>query len=182
MLNISNGSESVYHSRRNHFNSKLTSPLYSIIGGYVYIIILASVLYTNGFYHDSSFFSWGVPLKLMGITITENKTFYSILFMYFLHQLINNWVNNVTYPWIITCVQNPKSNDLLYSKKVSILIINMFAIYSELDVVLIIAGVMSQISFFVIIIIANIISESIINWRSIKQKSEPGDVDLYDVV
>jgi len=118
----------------------------------------------------------------MGITITENKTFYSILFMYFLHQLINNWVNNVTYPWIITCVQNPKSNDLLYSKKVSILIINMFAIYSELDVVLIIAGVMSQISFFVIIIIANIISESIINWRSIKQKSEPGDVDLYDVV
>ena len=47
----------------------------------------------------------------------------------------------------------------------------MFSIYSEVDVLIIILGVMSQISFFVVIIIANIISITIINGYYIKNKS-----------
>ena len=50
-------------------------------------------------------------------------------------------------------------------------IVNMFALYSELDVVLIIAGAMSQLPFFVMLISANMVSVSIINWQYIKDKS-----------
>ena len=107
-----------------------------------------------------------------------NIFFYAILALFFVHQLINNWINDVTYPWIINCVQDPKNTHLQYSKKMSLLIVNMFALYSELDMIVIIVGIMSQISFFVAIITANVISVTIINWQYIKKK-EGGNLALF---
>lgn len=155
-----------------HFNDRLTSPLFSICGGYVYIFILFTIFYFSGFYKNSTFFRWGTPVTFMGTTIEDEFTYYLILILFFFHQLINNWVNDVTYPWILNCVQDPKNINLVYSRKISILIINMFALYSELDVILIISGIMSQLSFFIVIILANIVSVSIINWQYIKKKDE----------
>jgi hypothetical protein len=108
----------------------------------------------------------------MGTKVENEKTYYFLLFLFFLHQLINNWINEVTYPWIINCVQDPKSNNIIYSKRISMIIINMFSIYSELDVILIISGIVSQFTFFVMIILANIISISLINWQYIKKKDD----------
>ena len=96
----------------------------------------------------------------------------SLLFLFFLHQLINNWVNDVTYPWMLNCIQDPKSKHLVYSKGTSMLIVNMFALYSELDVVLIVAGIMSQLTFFGVLILANMIAVSFINWQYIKKKED----------
>tara|TARA_Y100000389_G_scaffold71065_1_gene67757 strand:- start:3537 stop:3896 length:360 start_codon:yes stop_codon:yes gene_type:complete len=110
----------------------------------------------------------------MGTTIEDDSTYYMLLGMFFIHQIINNWVNDVTYPWILNCIQDPKSDSLVYSKGFSMLIVNMFALYSELDVVLIIAGVMSQLPFFLMLITANMVSVSIINWQYIKDKN-PAD-------
>ena len=154
----------------NHFKSKLTSPLASIVTGYIYVIIMGIVLYIFNIYDNSLYFNWGPPLKIMNKTIDQNDTFYVLLLLTFFHQLINNWVNEVTYPWIINCVQDPKNHELHYSDNVSLLIINMFAVYSEIDILIIILGVMSQISFFVVIILANIISVTIINRYYIKSK------------
>lgn len=154
----------------NHFNNRMTSPLISICGGYMYIGLLAILLYTMGFYENSTFFRWGTPVTFMGATIHDEGTYYIILSVFFVHQLINNWVNDVTYPWMINCVQDPKSKSLFYSKKVSMLIVNMFALYSELDMMLIIAGVMSQFAFFVVLILANIVAVSFINWQYINKK------------
>lgn len=154
----------------NHFQSKLTSPLLSICIGYIYICILIFILYLLGIYKNSTFFKWGPPLQLLGYTVEDQLTFYAILVLFFIHQLINNWVNDVTYPWIINCVQDPKNSQLQYSRKTSLLIVNMFAVYSEVDVLVLIAGVMSQISFFLVIILANMISITIINWQYIKNK------------
>ena len=154
----------------NHFRSKLTSPLASIIMGYIYVMIMGIILYFLEVYDNSSYFKWGPPFKIMNKTIDKNGTFYLLMVLTFFHQLINNWVNEVTYPWIINCVQDPKHHDLQYSNNVSLLIINMFSIYSEVDVLIIILGVMSQISFFVVIIMANIISVTIINRYYIKNK------------
>lgn len=156
----------------NHFNSCLTSPLISICSGYIYIFILFIIFYFSGFYKNSTFFTWGTPVKFMGTTIEDDFTYYLILILFFCHQLINNWVNDVTYPWILNCVQDPKNINLVYSKKISILIINMFALYSELDVMLIISGVMSQLAFFIVIILANLVSVSLINWQYIKTKDK----------
>ena len=154
----------------NHFKSKITSPLTSIIMGYIYIIIMGIVLYFLNIYDNSLYFNWGPPLKIMNKTIDRVDTFYELLSLTFFHQLINNWINDVTYPWIINCVQDPKNHDLQYTDKVSLLIVNMFAVYSEIDILIIILGVMSQISFFVVIIVANIISVTIINRYYIKSK------------
>jgi hypothetical protein len=154
-----------------HFNqSKLTSPLLSICFGYLYILILVIILYFFNFYENSTFFSYGVPVQFMGKTITDPIIYYILLLLFFIHQIINNWINSVVYPWIINCIQDPKENNTVYSKKTSMLIINMFALYSELDMIVIISGVMSQIIFFVVIILANIITTSIINWEYIKKK------------
>ena len=163
----------------NHFNKRLTCPLTSIICGYGYISILAIFFYFQQFYENSTFFTWGIPVQFMGTTINDNNTYYGILALLFLHQLINNWVNDVVYPWIITCVQDPKSKNIVYSKHTSMLIINMFALYSELDMILIISGCMSQLTFFVMIILANMISVSIINWQYIKTKSDIQEI-LYE--
>lgn len=155
----------------NHFKSKLTSPLLSICIGYIYITILAIVLALMGMYTKSTFFTWGTPVNFMGVTIEDNATYYSLLILFLIHQLINNWINSVTYPWIINCVQDPKSKGvLIYSKKVTMLIVNMFALYSELDVILIVSGIISQATFFAMIILANMISTSIINWKYIKDR------------
>lgn len=153
----------------NHFRSRFTSPLLAVCGGYLYITILSIVLYSSSFYENSTFFRWGVPIKFMGHDINESNTFNTLLFLFFVHQLINNWINDVTYPWIINCVQDPKSKSLVYSKKTTMLIVNMFALYSELDVVLIISGIMSQFSFFVMIILANMITTTFINWQYVKR-------------
>lgn len=159
----------------NHFHSRITSPLLGICFGYLYIFILANFLYFSGFYRSSTFFTWGTPVIFMGAKIEDDVTYYLILFLFFIHQLINNWVNDVTYPWILNCVQDPKSNNIVYSRSISMIIVNMFALYSELDVMLIIAGVMSQLSFFIVIIIANMVAVTIINWQYIKHK----EIELY---
>ena len=159
----------------NHFNNRITSPLISITTGYVYIVVLSTFLYIAGFYEHSTFFTFGPPIIFMGTPIENNIIYYSLLLLFFIHQLINNWINDVTYPWILNCVQDPKSTNLVYGKKTSMLIVNMFALYSQLDVVLIIAGVMSQLTFFIILIIANMVSVSVINWQYIKHKNDPLD-------
>lgn len=157
---------------KNHFSNRVTSPLISISFGYVYITIISIIFYISGFYSKSTFFTWGIPINLMGTEINDYNTYYIILFTFFIHQLINNWINDVTYPWIINCIQDPKCTNLVYSKRMSMIIVNMFALYSELDVILIISGVMSQISFFLVIISANLVSVSITNWYYIRVKND----------
>jgi len=156
----------------NHFKNKSTSPLISICAGYIYIVLLAGALSAMGLYQKSSFFRWGTPVTFMSVVINDEVTYYSLLCLFFVHQLINNWINSVTYPWIINCVQDPKSKNLVYSRKVTMIIINMFALYSELDMILIVSGIISQAAFFVMIILANMISTTIINWQYVRHQRQ----------
>jgi hypothetical protein len=162
----------IYSRIMNHFRNKLTSPLLCICIGYIYVFILGISLYIMGFYKESTFFQWGPPITMMGKTIEDNFTFYVLLTLFLVHQLINNWINDVTYPWIINCIQDPKTVDVHYSNKISLLIVNMFALYSEVDMLVLIAGIMTQVSFFVIIVLANMISVTVINWQYIKYKNQ----------
>jgi len=155
----------------NHFCQKLTSPLLCICVGYIYVCILGISIYLMGFYQESNFFRWGPPITMMGKTIEDKCTFYLLLTMFLCHQLVNNWINDVTYPWIINCVQDPKTTNIHYSHKTSLIIVNMFAIYSQIDMLVLIAGIMTQVSFFTVIIVANMISVTLINWQYIKYKT-----------
>lgn len=152
-----------------HFNKK-TSPLKVISVAYVYVVIVGLILYGSGFYKNNRFFNWGPPVTFFGEEINSQAKFYGLHILIFFHQIVNNCVNSVVYAWIINSVQDPKNRNLEYSRCTSLLIINAFNIYSELDLVFIIVGFMSQISFVVTIILANMITSTYINNSYIVQK------------
>lgn len=152
-----------------HFK-KTSSPKLVIIIAFIYVIIVGFILYGSGFYKNSTFFNWGVPIKFFGHEVTSEWTFYGLHVLIFFHQIVNNWVNSVVYAWIINNIQDPKNKHLEYSCCISLLIINAFNIYSELDMVFIIVGFMSQISFVVTICVANTITSTYINNKYIVEK------------
>lgn len=153
-----------------HFKSRLTAPHLVLSIAYVYVMIIGIILWSTGFYTNSTFFNWGVPITFFGQQITSSKTFYMLHLLIFFHQLINNWVNSVVYPWIINSVQDPKTVKMEYSTMSSLLLVNLFNVYSEFDVVFIVIGFSSQISFIFTVILANIITSTIINYQYLQHK------------
>lgn len=158
-----------------HFRRSITSPAAIMFAAYLYVGIAAIALYYSGFYSSSTFFSWGPPIRFFGQDIVTEKSFYLILLLMFIHQIVNNCVNSIVYPWIINSVQDPKNRKMEYSNLVSLLLINFFDIYSQLDVIFIVMGFMSQISFVCAVAIANTITSTYINYQYLKAKQR--DVD-----
>lgn len=150
----------------------LLSPIVSLSAGYAFLGITITVLYSFGFYDDNSFFNWGPPIKLINVTIESKARFYGILVVFFIHQLINSWVSEAVYPWIVNKIQDSKTKHLEYSNSACLLIVNFHAVYSTLDMIFIVNGAISQISFLLMIILANIVSVTVINWSYLKKKTE----------
>jgi hypothetical protein len=155
--------------KMSHFRN-ITSPHIILGVSYTYIGLVFLVLYFGGFYRNNSFLRWGVPIKFFGEDIVDDRTFYMLLILIFIHQIVNNCVNSIVYPWIINSVQDPKNKIMEYGKWKSLLLVNLFDIYSQIDVILLVMGITSQISFVVVIIIANIITSTFINYKYIKYK------------
>jgi len=97
----------------------------------------------------------------------------------FVHQLINNCVNAIVYPWIINSIQDPKNKIVEYPDWLCLTIICAFDAYSEIDVVFILGGFTSQISFVLNIILANLITSFIINRKYLTAK-HPENLELID--
>ena len=157
---------------RFHYTGKIRSPIFALSCGYIFFFITLLILWKLGVYSNNSFFSWGPPIVFFNYKVTTDKEFYLLLLITFIHQLINNWVSDVVYPWIINHIQDHKSTTLQYSRFSSFLLVNFHAIYSSLDLAFIINGYLSQISFFIFILLSNIITTSIINWLYIKDKKQ----------
>ncbi len=153
-----------------HFQGKILSPVKIMFIAYFYVMIISLLLYDSGFYQNNSFFAWGPPVKFFGKDIISEKSFYSLLCIIFFHQIVNNCVNSVVYPWIMNSIQDHKNKNMEYSNSVSILLLNLFDIYSQLDVIFIIGGFMSQISFVCAVVLANIITSTYINLEYLKAK------------
>lgn len=149
----------------------LTSPVIAMVSAYVYITVIGIILWVTDFYKGNNFFNWGPPINFFNHKIVSTDKFYMLHCLIFIHQLVNNWVNTVVYPWIINEIQDPKSKNLRYSMTCSLFLINLFNFYSELDVMIILIGFTSQISFLFTVTIANIISSTLVNRRHIIEKS-----------
>lgn len=147
------------------------SPPIALISGYGFLTFGGLLIFSMGFFNNNDFITWGPPVTIMGKNVTSQVEFYTLLIFFFGHQLINCWISEVVYPYIINEVQNVNRNDIRY-KKYALFICIFFAVYSNLDLLIIINGTYSQISFFLSIIIANMISVSYINYRYIKNKKE----------
>jgi len=147
------------------------SPIFSLVCGHVFLVIIVFAFYGFGFYNHSSYFSWGVPIVFFDFEITSNLIFYFLLSIVFVHQLITNWIYEVVYPWIINTIQNPKITELSYSKSTCITIVNMNSLYSQLHLAFLINGITSQISFLVVLILADFVTLSYVNWQYVKDKT-----------
>lgn len=154
------------------FRKGLTSPITSLTGGYICIGSLAVYLYSQGYYGNSTLFTWGVPTSFMGKEITSLKSYYFILFLLFTHQLLNNWVSSVAYPWIINSVQNKDYKSLDYSRVTSVFIVLAFDVYSNLNMILLISGMASQIGFFTALLAADLVSSTVVNVQYLLLKEE----------
>ena len=147
-----------------------TSPVAALGTAYAYMTCVGLVLWKRGFYDGSSYFRWGPPIHLFGKEVVSQKGFYVIHAAIFVHQATNNWVNSVVYPWIINSVQDPKCKRLAYRERVTLLLTNLFDFYSELDVVLILMGFTSQISFLITVTLANVLSGTYVNLQHLRRK------------
>jgi hypothetical protein len=135
-------------------NLKLT-PLKVIGIGFLFLSIFSITLFSMGFYADNEYFRWGPPLYIFKKNVTSNLQFYGLLIIFFLNQIINTLVTEVVYSWIVNCVQDPKSKTTYYSKKVSIFLVLSNAFYFSTNLMLVINGAYSQISFFFVTVIGN---------------------------
>jgi len=149
-----------------------TSPRFVILIAYSYISIIALVLFLLNFYNKNEFFSIGPPISFFGKRIVTKLGFLFIHVLIFFHQLMNGWVNNTVYPWIINVVQDRKNRRVEYSLSSSLILINLFDFYSEVDMIVILSGFTSQISFVFTISIANIIVSTYINYKYLKEKKD----------
>lgn len=157
------------------------SPLVSIVGSWTYMIILVFVLNSMHVYTDSSFFTYGPPVLFMGRTITSNTEYLAVIGLIFVHQLTNNWVNNTTYPWLLNSVQDTNSRKNPYGPVTTMLIINLFVVYSQLDVQVIVASANAQVVFVATIMLANLVASNAINIQYIRPRVEPAEETLIEV-
>jgi len=147
------------------------SPYHSLGCGFAFMLVILLTFYATGFYTDSTYFQWGPPITIFDHVVTSSGTFYLLLFFVFIHQLITNWIYEVVYPWIINTVQNQRQTTLDRSKSSCLAIVNFNALYNQLHLALIISGITSQISFLAVLVIADFITLSYINWHYIKDKT-----------
>lgn len=148
----------------------ISSPVCSLFVAYIYVLFVSVILFNFGFYKNNSYFNFGPPITIFNNTIESTKTFYVIHGAIFIHQIINNWINTIVYPWIINDVQNSKTTTTRYSKYTSLLLINLFNLYSQIDTMFIIVGLSSQISFLFTMTVANVISSTILNIQYLNAK------------
>jgi hypothetical protein len=147
------------------------SPIYSLFFGHFLTGIIAICFYIFGMYENNPYFQWGPPVVFFNFLINSSQTFYLLLFITFIHQLVTNWIAEVVYPWIINTIQNPKNDSLDYSKTTCLAIINFHSLYNQLHLAFIIGSVTSQFSFLVILICADIITLTCINNHYIRNKT-----------
>jgi len=142
---------------------------------YFYVLVMGIIFWGLGFYENSTFFNFGCskdsPIYFFNKKIESMTDFWFLQIMIFFHQLINNLLNTVVYPWIINVVQNKNCLVIEESKKTTLFIVNLFDLYSEIDLVLILVGFTSQISFVIIICLANLITTTITTKKYLKNKN-----------
>lgn len=165
----------------------LTSPALAMAVGYATITVFGVTLLALGAYSStdeicpSHFFSVSPPISFFGWCVSNPWTYALIHLFYLFHQLANNYINTVVYPWIINEIQDPKAVSLTYTKRQSLIMINAFDLYSEIDLVIILMGFTSKLTFVLAVCLANLITSTSINSIYIDRKRRRGggpDVDL----
>jgi hypothetical protein len=139
-----------------------------IIPAYIFLVGVVLTFYSFDFY--SEYFKWGPPVKIFGKIIVSQLEFYVFLFIFFFNEIIIALLDEIVYPWVVNCVQDPKSVDMYYSPKTALRLVVLNSIYSSLNLLFIITGSFSQISFFAASLCGSTLVVYITNKRYIKNR------------
>ena len=146
------------------------SPVKSLLVGYLILGLFIYYLHCINYYGQSDFVRWGPPVRVGGYEIKTQKEFYGLLAFFFVHQMSNTWISESVYPWILNSIQDHKAGELPYNSITkSLLVVNFNTIYSIIDIFFIVSSV-SQISFLLALVFANVISTTIVNYRYLREK------------
>jgi hypothetical protein len=149
---------------------KIFTPKNIIFISLLYLIMVTIIFKFLGFYEQSTFFSFNYKITFFNAKIDKYETYVAIHTIIFIHQTFLNLINTIVYPWIINEVQNKNCRTLSYKPITTVIIVNAFDIYSQLDMVLILMGFTTQISFVINIIISNLITNTITTCNYVKNK------------
>lgn len=141
------------------------SPGLSLFCGHIFMGVIIGAFCGFGLLQDNTYFTWGPPITFFSRQITDSTTFYTLLMLTFFHQIITNWIAEVIYPWVINTIQNPKVDVLDYSKATCLTIINFNSLYNQLHLAYLISGITSQVSFLAVLVLADLITLTYVNWH-----------------
>jgi len=122
----------------------------------IYILVSFNVI-------EGEFFRFGPPIQLFQFTITGNKEFAGILVIFFIHQCMFTWLNEVVSPWILNEIQDPSNRILTFSKPQTIFFINIYYVYFTLNSVMLVNVSLSQLSFLFVMLLADFIATTTLN-------------------
>ena len=153
---------------QNYNNTSLT-PLKVITISYTFITIFLIILFFFGFYENSKYFTWGIPVTLFHKEIDDNIEFYTLLFLFFVNKIMNTLITEVVYSWILNNIHDPKSNNTFYSKNISLSIILLNSLHLSINSMFSINGTNAQISFLIAESFGNLLVIFYINKRFIER-------------
>jgi len=145
------------------------NPQFALMVGVVEIVVLIYVLRTLNMM-ESNFFQFGPPIQLFQYTITTTKEYCIILFIFFIHQIVFTWLNEVVGPWILNEVQDTNVRTITFSKPRTIVMINMYYVYFTLNNVIVVNVSFSQLAFLLAILLADLIATTTLNLHYIWNK------------
>ena len=151
----------------------LINPLFVQTLGFGYLFFCIGLLAILGYFNFGKFFAWGPPVSLLGFTLNSQGEFYFFWFFYFFHELINAWINQVVYPWIMNTVQDPKTLKVSHSTPTCLFLVSANSVYGTLDIVFIVSSIASQFSFVLALILAQVIAVVVITPFSLKNGTLP---------
>jgi len=122
---------------------------------------------------EGEFFRFGPPIQLFQYKITGNTEFASILAVFFFHQLVFTWLNEVVSPWILNEIQDPSNRYLTFSKPQTLVLINVYYVYFTLNSVLVVNVSLSQLSFLCGMLLADFIATTSLNLYYVWHKKCP---------
>lgn len=131
------------------------SPPVALSSGYAFLVLGGGVLLLMGFFNDSTFLETGPPVRVMGKQVDDWPTFAVLLAFMGIHQLINGWISDVVYPYLVNEVQNVHCAHVRYGRTASNVISTMFNVYSNLDLLFIVDASTSQWTYFTAVVLCN---------------------------
>jgi len=145
------------------------NPQFALLGGCIEIAIMIYMLSSLNIV-EGDYFRFGPPLTVFQYTLTTYSQYFGVLFLFFVHQLVFTWLNEVVGPWILNEVQDTNVRIISFSKPKTVVMINTYYIYFTLNSVIMVNVSFSQFSFLLAILFADLIATTTLNMHYIWNK------------